>query len=768
MVDDLTSNRAVAPAALVVACALILEVAFGVSVGDTLLYAAYEAVFVVLPGWAAYRALTDRPGGPLRQLAIGWALGYVLEIFAFMATAAVGARPLFYAYPAIVVIVAAIAIRLRGRTAGAGSEDGQEDDAAAEPAPAYFRWALAGLCVVALVYIGLSYFPTTPLPGTRSVAYFIDYPRWIALAAEALNHWPITDPSVAGEPLPYHYFVNVHFAAAAQVTGIDLAAIYFRLFIFPLAGLLVLLIALAGRSFSGSHAVGLVAVCLALLIGDLRLDPQNTFLAHTPFSGLFFTLLFRSPSFLLGLVFFIPLVVLIGDLVRDRRPFASAGTWVLLLLFMAGASDAKVTILPLMVAALAVFGVWRLLSDRKVETTAWIAAALAAGIAGLVWFVQYRGHASGLPLEPFHAIDSMPAIQLIKGDLLAHVSDFPGRDALLDVGAVVLGIAGLLVAPLVGIGWLLRSWGRAIPVPQVWLFSLLLSGIVLGFLVVEPGSQNGLYFLFYALVAGYLLSAHGLVLAWRRRPEMSGRWRAFWLLGGSFAIVVGLLVAIPVTVDPFEGARGDAFTYMFRYGLLAVALAALYLAGRQWLGPTRWPAAFLCSLAVVAVGALATPFDYLRPALADLSGESGSLGKQMSPGLYSGLDWIRENTPDDAVVAVNNQWTDEANTVPLEFIYSAFTERRVFLEGWGYSQRTRELGLDSAENPFSDRLELNTAAFAKADRRAIETLASTYGVDYLVVDTANGIPADLDGLSRFGETVYENPEVVVIELNGAG
>ncbi len=755
--------RVAAPASAVIVCALIFEVAYGVSVGDALLYAAYEMCFVVIPGWAAYRALSRRAGGALRQLALGWALGYTLEVFAFMATAAIGARPLFYAYPAIVLVVAALVIRTRSGHHDA--EDREESNEGEDyPLPRYFGWALAGACIVAIVYVGLSFFPTTPLPGTRSIAYFIDYPRWISLAADALHHWPITDPSVAGEPLPYHYFVNIHFAAAAQVTGIDLAVIYFRLFILPMVGLLVLLIALAGRVFSGSHVVGLIAVGLALLIGDLRLDPQNTFLAHTPFSGLFFTLLFRSPSFLFGLILFVPLVILIGDLIRERRESANLGTWLLVLLFMAGASDAKVIILPLVVAALVVYGGWRWIIVRKVDRAVWSAALLAASVAGFVWFVQYRGHAGGLPLQPFHAIDSMPAIQLIKGDLLAHVSDFPGRDAALDVGAVVLGILGLLIAPLIGIGWLVREWGWRIPHPQAWLFSVLLSGVVLGLVVVEPGTVNGLYFLFYGLVAGYLLSAHGLVLAWNRRPQISGPWTTFAVLGACFALFVVLLMAIPVSLDPFEGARDDALSYMFRYVMLAVAVVMLYLAGRRWLTPTRWSAAFLCSLAVVAVGALATPFDNLRPAIADLNGDSGSLGKQMSPELFRGLTWVRENTPTDAVVAVNNQWTDEANAVPLQFIYSAFTERRVFLEGWGYSQRTRALGLDTVENPFAERLELNLSAFATADRPALEALATTYGVRYLVVDTANGTPADLEGLNRFGRTVYADPGVVVIEL----
>jgi hypothetical protein len=133
------------------------------------------------------------------------------------------------------------------------------------------------------------------------------------------------------------------------------------------------------------------------------------------------------------------------------------------------------------------------------------------------------------------------------------------------------------------------------------------------------------------------------------------------------------------------------------------------------------------------------------------------------------LDWIRDETPDDSVVAVNNQWIDPGNQAPLEFIYSAFTERRVFLEGWGYSQRTRELGLTGTAggaNPFQDRLDLNEAAF-DGDAHALETLARDYGVRYLIVDRLNGTPVDLDALRRSARVVYDVPEAVVFELPAA-
>ena len=90
-------------------------------------------------------------------------------------------------------------------------------------------------------------------------------------------------------------------------------------------------------------------------------------------------------------------------------------------------------------------------------------------------------------------------------------------------------------------------------------------------------------------------------------------------------------------------------------------------------------------------------------------GERMLPGKRLTLALYGALAWIRDNTPSSAVIAVNNQWTDTTNRVPLAYQYSGFSERRVFLEGWLYSQRyLDEVDSNSAArpfNPFPERLD---------------------------------------------------------------
>ena len=87
---------------------------------------------------------------------MGWALGYVLEILAFMLTASVAARGLFLAYP-LVVGLPALAV-MRSRRPPAVPLD------SALPPPRSFAWLLAAVCIAAVTYISLAY-PDRAAPG---------------------------------------------------------------------------------------------------------------------------------------------------------------------------------------------------------------------------------------------------------------------------------------------------------------------------------------------------------------------------------------------------------------------------------------------------------------------------------------------------------------------------------------------------------------------------------------------------------------------------
>ena len=225
------------PVLVVAAAVLGFEIAYGAAPGDAVLYLAYEAGFVVIPGWL-YRALTRQAGD--RYGSSPWAGPRLRARDPRVHAHRLGRR----AWPVP-------GVPAGGRAASAG-RDALPSTTSRPPglrpaAATVVCVAVGGRLYCCVTYISLAYFPTAPLPGQESVNYFPDYPRWIAIAADAKHHWPIEDPSVAGEPLPYHYFVYVHMAAASQVTGLDLPLVFLRLFILPLAVLLVLELVVAQK-----------------------------------------------------------------------------------------------------------------------------------------------------------------------------------------------------------------------------------------------------------------------------------------------------------------------------------------------------------------------------------------------------------------------------------------------------------------------------------------------------------------------------------------
>ena len=276
---------------------VVLELAYGVPLDDLLVFLLYQAGFVLLPGCLLLAALSSRNDGPLRALALGWGLGYILSILAFMLTAALGVRDLFLVYPILIIVIALALIRPRGV---------RDKLVALAPSPvtSRFAWSLTIVLIVGMAYFAVAYFTSTPLPGHSPVTYFDDYAWHISLAAEAKHHWPIEDPHAVGAPQPYHYYVHLQMAATSQVTGLDLPLLFFRLSPLPLVALFVLQLVAAGRSLAGSAWAGLIGAALFLLVGDLQMDADPTAsVTQFPFLGLSFPLLFLSPSFLFGMVF---------------------------------------------------------------------------------------------------------------------------------------------------------------------------------------------------------------------------------------------------------------------------------------------------------------------------------------------------------------------------------------------------------------------------------------------------------------------------------
>ncbi len=501
-----------APAAFVLVVCVVAWLSTGVGLGDAGLFGAHELGFVLLPGCVIYAALRERRPGALQLAAVGYAVGSVLEILAFALTAALHARGALWAYPPLAVALGFAALRRRPREPGVAVWDRRS------------AWTLAAVCAAAVGYLLAAYFLFEPLPSrARSVVYIPDLVFHLGVAAEALHHWPITDPKVSGASLPYENFIYMKLAAASQLTHIPLPTLLFRLYILPLVVAIVALLATAGRVVSGRRLVGILAAGLFLFVGQLGLD------SHEPlvFANTVFFSIYDSPSYVLGLLMFLAaLVVLYEQLSAERSP--SRRGWLVLTLLLIGCAGAKATILPVLLGGLVLY----LVRYRGRDRPAAVALALTASTFLLTYWLLYAGGSGGLHVELPGSVRLMTAVQYAG----SRLSTTP----LFWIVASVVGLVGFAGAILAGLPAALASADvrrlRAVALlPALLLCSF---GPFFGFMH-KGGSQN--FFTYYGLAAGSTMSAWGLVLIWDRAQPLPRRAAA--MLAGSIAAWIVVLLS---------------------------------------------------------------------------------------------------------------------------------------------------------------------------------------------------------------------------------
>lgn len=719
----------------------LLWLVFGASAWDIARYSGYEAAYVVLPGIVVLRALAPQLRDGLTTVGVGWALGYAIEIGAFALTGALDLRGVFPAYPLAVVLAAApVAWHRRAE--------------ARERAPASrgTAWVIAAVALATAVYVASGYFTVTPDPGSRTVAYYPDYAFHISLAAEAKHHWPLEDPSVAGRELRYHTFVHMHMAAAADVTGVELAAIFSRFLPLTLIALVALQLTMLGRRF-GMGIVPVLVPALALAAGELDLDPDRS----APFAGNLLRALFLSPSMLFGLALMLPVVTLAAARLRRGRP--AAGETAALVLLMAAVAGAKAAVLPLLMAGLGFAVLWCAAAERRLNHAALTLLAMTTAVFGVTYLILYSGGGEG-GLEP-------GLLGMFDATVVSEVARRPADGAggaLLWVFAAPLTLA-MLCLPLAGAAWTLAARGRLLGPARAFLVGLFLAGLALALVLDHPAGAQ-LYFLFYGYLAALPLAAEGFASIWQRLSTRIEDPRALLGAAGAGVLAAGLLGSeLARALELPVGA-----SYALMYGILGVAVAAAAAVVARRAGGL--PRSVLVGVVVgllVLVTALDAPIDWVRePAARAVRGdpvyEVGDTATlhRLDPALFDGLRWIRDNTDEDAVLAVNNHWADAAKTHPLFDYYSAFAERRVYLQSWLYTPQSFEVGYLRVKRgalPFPDRLALNDGAF---QRPALLPRLRGEGVTHLVVDRLNGSPAP--AAAALGSPSFANSSIAVYDL----
>lgn len=746
-------KRGVAPAALVIVVAVATWLISGVAALDVIRFLAYEIGFVYLPGAALLWALRGRRPGPLLSIALGWPLGHTLEILAFSATAAIGSRGLYLLYPVFVLLISWLLV---GRRSHGGRRGLAAGDAMSGPQ----LWTAAAALSLGLVYLAFMFLPGVPLPsGTRSVAYYLDFPFFMGLTAEALNHWPANSPGLSGIPLHYEWFVFYHMAAASSVTHVSIPTIALRLDYVPTMVVIGCQLLAVGRFLGRAAWTGVIAIVVVFLLGPLDL---TTDVASSPFADRLTFHLWASWTFPFGLMFFLALLGLVTQRLQAPtwRSRSDIGSWVLIALLMVGASGAKATVLPVIITGTGLYAVFVFVTRKRVSAPALAALGLGIAIFVLTFAVVYGGGIPGTIIEPIVWLGGTAPVVVARG------ITSPGVRAVVMPFAYIAGLAGALL-PLAGTLYLLRRKHRG----EISSFTLcictFLGGLLIS-LVVHQISYSEEYFLDTGFVACCIAAAEGLRRAWLDAGRAIVVSRRAVIL--AFAAWVALLILL-VVITARAIAHPDAVAV--RYVGLVVGSVTFVLLWGIVLRARRRATSGLVALALVplvAASALTSPI-LVSPVLhrvltgASITPALPDPKAGLTPGLLTGLRWLNAHSSVDSVLAVNNHWLDPGEINGNYFYYSAFSERRVFVEAYNpirYGVTSTLATATAAGVAFAYRRRLNDAVFDDASAEALRILTRQYSVRWLFIDRVHH-GANLAVL-QLGHVVFSDSDVLIVAV----
>jgi hypothetical protein len=765
-------------AALLIATVLVTWLATGVSLGDVGRFVAFEALWVCLPGCMLYLLLCHPHRGWLSVLALGWPLGHAIEIGSFALAAALGRRELFDWLPLLATAAMgpflARPYAARGRLRLTGFLDGlAQRVSGARGMPI----AVLGITIaVGVAVIALRYFVPYPLPGhVPSVAYLPDDVYAISLAAEALHHWPLTEPYVAGQPLHFYPGVFIHIAAVSQAVGIPPATVVLRLFPTSMVFLVVLQLWLVCRQLGGSEWVGAVAAVLFVIVGELNLD-----VTRFENDGInFFNMLGEAPTNALGFSFFLALFALVqrqlaaedavdaGDPPVRQPPGAVLGSLAMVAVLAYAGSAVKTQAVGDVVGGLGAILLIGRFFGMRLARLQWGHALAGLACIAVYYELTLAGGVSPYRVQPFAFVHYTVFDPLFPAHSIGRL--------LLLAGAAAAVYACLFV-PLLGALWLLRRPGRD---RRSIAFAFAVFAVAVAVCTVLAGAgDNEVDFLVYGYVALVPFSALGLTRLWEQTPGRARRriglaFAAVLLAGlaaaGSSHLLVETGTLTNTSLIPAgEGAFGSrrlawGLWYVTVYGLLAIIVGVACLGlERTLVGALRSRAARVaaCCIPLVLALALVKPIAVAFPeawktvvsrrAVRDSSEDQG-----MSAALFAGLLWVRDHTSDCTVLAVNNHSLKAHIVDSRYFYYSAFAERPVFLESWEYPAHWNKA------QPFPARMALNTRAVSHGEASALRDLARL-GVGYVLVDKTHGRGAQEPASAS--TLVFANPALDVYRL----
>ncbi len=713
-------------------------------------FGAYLAVAVALPGVFVWRLLLRRyhsddttPPTWFEDLSLGTIVGFGIQLPVYLLGVWVGLPLLFLVLPvAVVVVTAATGF---GRSVWT-MPTGRLDVRAA--------WSLGAVVVYGLAWFATTTFSLRPLTLPLNQTPSVDETFHLALISDLMNRFPPQIPFLLGTPLDYHWFVHAQIATSEWVTQLDSTVMIRALMPATELTLTVLGLGAVALRLTGRPVAAVVAPALLVAGGFNLIGPHY---ASWLFSEAFMSKRFvSSPSQAYGFMMALPAIMMILEVLRpDRKP--SRLTWVALTIALFSLSGAKATFMPIFLCGAIAVWVIHLLVHRTIDWTASALVGLLAVVTVFAQVVLFGGQSGALSLEPFNTVQTAVHSQGIPDSVAAEVA---------------MTVTLLLGWLLYGVGAFgLRAQARWRDPRALWMFFAIPVGVAVALMFFRSGLSQ-MWFQRSVAELVVLLSAWGLSsllpnpLTKQVALAMSGMAAAAGL--GAFVIAsfleAGRRNELVATFDTLVYTAIAPFVIVTAFFVVRAVLARVG-ASRPRLGPVIL-LALLLGLGSSHVYSLGYDTLTQRP------GPHLTPHNLFSPGGIEAARYIARHGSADDVVATNVHCLkpDARRCDNRNFWVSAYTERRIVVEGWGYTAGTNEdsiAGARSAFVPIPDKLRLaiNDAAFKHPSPQTVGRLVDTYDVTWLFVSKKYSADArGLNGLTNILAKKFHNRHYAVFKV----
>ncbi len=470
---------------------------FGVPAQAALSYAAYVALYIILPGIVLYGVATTTTNAPVVFAAKAAVVGQCVEMTAGLVTHITGVHAI---YTVLSLFYAAGIVAFRRRIHAAIESHGDQ----------------RGLTV--LLSLGVALFLVFADSLWNFDRVIDQHFTWVAaFASAATSKWPIPEPFLMDVPLHYHYLFNIHVGMAARTFDIPLILVASRLAIVFHAFLFLLtLYAFCESRFRAGWLGAVSATQMLLTFGYSGVMWRDLHLATA-------SIMYQVASTMVAFQIFLVLCdeILGRAGTTDRKP-----PYALIFFMMLVASGTRASMLPMLAAGIGLLLLThlRVKEDRRVDLIL-LGAAVVGIVAGAAFFLGFgRSESDGTRLL------FVSPLNLAVSERARHTFA-PMVDALLNAGVprsitaltylviAILGrttflLPGVIVALLAGTSVIDRS-ARAL------LGGVILGGIAILVFVEAVVPQEVWAFYWYADIGLAVLGSVGLRELWRRRATPS-------------------------------------------------------------------------------------------------------------------------------------------------------------------------------------------------------------------------------------------------------